>query len=144
VLLLFEAIKTVWDSSGIVASFPGGIHASGTVPADARRPYVVALPLTDSPRLKTNKGRYPDLHLQFEVLADEFESGTALAYQWRDVLLAGRLILPPATLPGESSERLVVLLEGPITWQEEDLFWRILVEFTGKVARPAIAPQPLS
>jgi hypothetical protein len=109
----------------------------GTAWPNTDRPYAVLMPLTDTPSGQTNKAKYRAAVFTADVMADDYDTATRLAY-----LLHERLTKPPlefstAALPwAVPAGRMIRLSEGTFRWIEEDQFWRVVVEFTANVTRP--------
>jgi hypothetical protein len=108
----------------------------GTAWPNTDRPYAVALPLTDVPLSQTNRAKYRQATFTVEVLADDYDAATRLAYLVRERMTKPPLEFSAAALPWDvPGGRLLRLSEGTFTWIEEDQYWRVVVEFTADVTR---------
>lgn len=108
----------------------------GTAWPDTPRPYAVASPEGDMPLSRTNRGKYRQATLTVEVIADNYDLATRLAYLVHDRLTNPPLEFIAAPLPWDvPGGRLLRLSEGTFTWIEEDQYWRVVVEFTADVTR---------
>jgi hypothetical protein len=112
---LFNAIESRWGATDLATEFTGVF--GGT-----------ADPLTDSQSATTNKGAYGELTFGVEVVHDNLQEATRLAY-----LVQSRLSKPP--LDVTAAGRLVRLIAGDVSWVEEDQYWRVIADFRGVVGR---------
>jgi hypothetical protein len=103
---------------------------------DIARPYAVATPGGDVPLSQTNKAKYRQVTLTVEVLADDYNVATRLAYLVHERMTKPPLEFVAGPLPWDvPGGRMVRLDEGSLTWIEEDEYWRVVVEFTADVTR---------
>lgn len=124
-LTLFAAINQRWHSTDLADNFTA--VSAGSADPRAVRPYAVVVPLNVLTRQKSNKGRYADERFDVQVIADTFEQASELATLVQTRLEEGPLVL--------ASDRLLMLEAGQLHWQEEDQFWKVIIEFTASVAQ---------
>jgi hypothetical protein len=123
---LFNAIESRWGATDLATEFTGVF--GGTADPLTPRPYAVVKPDKDSQSATTNKGAYGELTFGVEVVHDNLQEATRLAY-----LVQSRLSKPP--LDVTAAGRLVRLIAGDVSWVEEDQYWRVIADFRGVVGR---------
>lgn len=125
---LFSAVKVRYNATDLKDNFTG--ISAGEAPPDTPRPYLVAMPNSETRTGRSNVGGYFGEEFSIQVIATEFEQATGLAY-----LLQDRLLVPPMGFIGSSS-RLLLVEEADLSWFEEDGYWRVQCNFRATVGKP--------
>lgn len=121
------AIGQRWKSRGLDAIIKGGIW-SNAPPERTQRPYCIIGSLGDVPVLHTTKGRYDDVAVTLELVADNLDEMKPLLRALKAAMGEDSL-----TVESENGARFIKMFPGRVTYLEEANYLRAICEYTVKI-----------